>query len=201
MKWPTSPAKWSAKVSSPAAHRRRDHQQGAHRRQDRAALQRTRRPRARRLAAPCRVVEQSDQRRAEAALRAANPRGIRTAPRSSTPARRRNSFRSRRPAANAPKSSGTTDDIRRSPSSPACAHRIESPIRTLNSIPFIDWSPFFHTWELRGRYPRFFNHEKHGEEARKLFADAQKLLQKIVDEKLTRTRARLRLLPGQSRRR
>ncbi|HTV76279.1 MAG TPA: B12-binding domain-containing protein, partial [Candidatus Baltobacteraceae bacterium] len=38
-------------------------------------------------------------------------------------------------------------------------------------VPFIDWSPFFHTWELRGRYPAILNHEKHGEEARKLFAD------------------------------
>ena len=44
-------------------------------------------------------------------------------------------------------------------------------------MPFIDWSPFFHTWELRGRYPEILQHEKHGEEARKLFADAQKLLE------------------------
>jgi 5-methyltetrahydrofolate--homocysteine methyltransferase len=35
-------------------------------------------------------------------------------------------------------------------------------------VPFIDWSPFFHTWELRGRYPAILNHEKHGDEARKL---------------------------------
>jgi 5-methyltetrahydrofolate--homocysteine methyltransferase len=47
-------------------------------------------------------------------------------------------------------------------------------------VPFIDWTPFFHTWELRGVYPKIFQHEKHGEEARKLFADAQKLLGKIV---------------------
>ena len=49
---------------------------------------------------------------------------------------------------------------------------------------FIDWTPFFHTWELRGVYPRILQHEKHGEEARKLFADAQKLLQQIISEKL-----------------
>ena len=55
-------------------------------------------------------------------------------------------------------------------------------------VPFIDWSPFFHTWELRGRYPAIFNHEKHGEEARKLFADAQKLLDEIVDKKLLQPR-------------
>jgi cobalamin-dependent methionine synthase I len=46
-------------------------------------------------------------------------------------------------------------------------------------VPFIDWSPFFHTWELRGVYPKILQHEKHGEEARKLFADAQKLLEKL----------------------
>jgi len=51
---------------------------------------------------------------------------------------------------------------------------------------FIDWSPFFHTWELRGVYPKIFQHEKHGEEARKLFADAQKLLDEIISKNLIR---------------
>jgi 5-methyltetrahydrofolate--homocysteine methyltransferase len=55
-------------------------------------------------------------------------------------------------------------------------------------IEVIDWSPFFHTWELRGVYPKILQHEKHGEEARKLFADAQKLLEKIVSEKLLQPR-------------
>ncbi|MGA2241134.1 MAG: methionine synthase [Verrucomicrobiota bacterium] len=58
------------------------------------------------------------------------------------------------------------------------------PILLSDLVPFIDWSPFFHTWELRGRYPAILDHEKHGEEARKLFADAQKLLEKIVAGKL-----------------
>ena len=49
---------------------------------------------------------------------------------------------------------------------------------------FIDWTPFFHTWELRGVYPKILQHEKHGEEARKLFAEAQILLEKITKEKL-----------------
>ncbi|HEU6449417.1 MAG TPA: methionine synthase [Verrucomicrobiae bacterium] len=49
---------------------------------------------------------------------------------------------------------------------------------------FIDWTPFFHTWELRGVYPKILHHEKHGEEAKKLFADAQTLLEKIVAGKL-----------------
>jgi 5-methyltetrahydrofolate--homocysteine methyltransferase len=56
-------------------------------------------------------------------------------------------------------------------------------------VPFIDWSPFFHTWELRGVYPKILQHEKHGEEATKLFADAQKLLDEIVSKKLIRPKA------------
>jgi len=56
-------------------------------------------------------------------------------------------------------------------------------------VKFIDWSPFFHTWELRGVYPKILQHEKHGEEARKLFADAQKLLEEIVSKKLIRPKA------------
>ncbi len=55
-------------------------------------------------------------------------------------------------------------------------------------VPFIDWSPFFHTWELRGVYPKILQHEKHGEAARKLFADAQELLGKIVGGKLIQPR-------------
>ncbi len=54
---------------------------------------------------------------------------------------------------------------------------------------FIDWSPFFHTWELRGRYPAILKHEKHGDEATKLFADAQKLLDEIISKKLIQAKA------------
>ncbi|MCS6935048.1 MAG: methionine synthase [Chitinophagales bacterium] len=48
---------------------------------------------------------------------------------------------------------------------------------------YIDWSPFFSTWEMSGVYPRIFESEKYGKEARRLFADAQVLLKKIIDEK------------------
>jgi len=54
---------------------------------------------------------------------------------------------------------------------------------------FIDWTPFFHTWELRGVYPAILQHEKHGEEARKLFADGQAMLAKVIREKLLTPRA------------
>jgi 5-methyltetrahydrofolate--homocysteine methyltransferase len=63
-------------------------------------------------------------------------------------------------------------------------------------VPFIDWSPFFHTWELRGRYPSILNHEKHGEEALKLFADAQELLQTLVTKKLIEPRGVYGLFPA-----
>jgi 5-methyltetrahydrofolate--homocysteine methyltransferase len=54
---------------------------------------------------------------------------------------------------------------------------------------YIDWSPFFHTWELKGVYPRIFDDEKQGAQARQLFAEAQTLLDRIVDENLLTARA------------
>jgi 5-methyltetrahydrofolate--homocysteine methyltransferase len=63
-------------------------------------------------------------------------------------------------------------------------------------VKFIDWSPLFHTWELRGVYPKIFQHEKHGEEARKLFADAQKLLDEIVSKKLIQPKAAYGFFPA-----
>jgi len=50
--------------------------------------------------------------------------------------------------------------------------------------PFIDWSPFFHTWEMRGRYPDLLSDPTRGPAARELFANAQELLNEIVDKKL-----------------
>jgi 5-methyltetrahydrofolate--homocysteine methyltransferase len=51
-------------------------------------------------------------------------------------------------------------------------------------IPFIDWSPFFRSWDLHGKYPNIFDDEVVGEQAKELFEDGQKILKKIVDEKL-----------------
>ena len=51
-------------------------------------------------------------------------------------------------------------------------------------IPFIDWSPFFHTWELRGRYPTIFEDPVVGQKAKELHDDALALLRKIVDQRL-----------------
>ena len=55
-------------------------------------------------------------------------------------------------------------------------------------IPYIDWSPFFHTWELRGRYPAIFDDPVVGQQARELFDDAQELLERIRSEKLLTAR-------------
>ncbi len=61
-------------------------------------------------------------------------------------------------------------------------------------VPFIDWSPFFHTWEMRGRYPAILDDPK----ARELFDDAQTLLQRIVAEKLFTARAVYGFFPANS---
>jgi 5-methyltetrahydrofolate--homocysteine methyltransferase len=60
------------------------------------------------------------------------------------------------------------------------------PLTTLRA--FIDWTPFFHTWELKGVYPRIFDHPEHGEQARQVFSEGNALLDRIVEEKLLTAR-------------
>ncbi|MGZ8409285.1 MAG: methionine synthase [Hyphomicrobium sp.] len=50
-------------------------------------------------------------------------------------------------------------------------------------VPYIDWTPFFQTWELAGRYPQILSDNKVGAEAKKLFDDAQEMLKRLVAEK------------------
>ena len=50
-------------------------------------------------------------------------------------------------------------------------------------VPYIDWTPFFQTWELQGKYPRIFEDNVVGGEAKKLFADAQAMLKRLVAER------------------
>ncbi len=57
-------------------------------------------------------------------------------------------------------------------------------ISSRDLIEYIDWSPFFHAWELRGRYPTIFDDPKMGKEARELFDDAQELLERIAAKDL-----------------
>ncbi|SDM14472.1 methionine synthase [Pedobacter antarcticus] len=63
-------------------------------------------------------------------------------------------------------------------------------------VPYIDWTPFFHTWELRGSYPKIFSDKNVGIEAQKLFDDAQVLLKKIVKEKLLTAKAVIGFWPA-----
>jgi len=54
---------------------------------------------------------------------------------------------------------------------------------------YIDWTPFFQTWELKGVYPRILEHEKYGEAARALLKDAQAMLEQIISEQWFKPRA------------
>jgi 5-methyltetrahydrofolate--homocysteine methyltransferase len=65
-------------------------------------------------------------------------------------------------------------------------------------VDYIDWTPFFHTWELRGSYPRIFEEKFVGDEAKKLFADAQALLNKIISEKLLTAKGVIGFWPANS---
>jgi 5-methyltetrahydrofolate--homocysteine methyltransferase len=71
---------------------------------------------------------------------------------------------------------------------------VEAPLATLAG--YIDWSPFFHTWELRGRYPAIFDDPAHGPQARELFDDARALLDRIIREDLFQARGVLAFWPA-----
>ncbi|MBE1290859.1 MAG: methionine synthase [Rhodobacteraceae bacterium] len=61
---------------------------------------------------------------------------------------------------------------------------------------YIDWTPFFQTWEMRGVYPKILEDEKQGEAARALFADAQAMLKQIIDERWFTPRAVIGFWPA-----
>jgi 5-methyltetrahydrofolate--homocysteine methyltransferase len=63
---------------------------------------------------------------------------------------------------------------------------------------YIDWTPFFYAWELAGKYPKILKDEVVGEEATQLFADAQEMLKKIIDEKWLSARAVIGFFPANS---
>jgi 5-methyltetrahydrofolate--homocysteine methyltransferase len=82
---------------------------------------------------------------------------------------------------------------------PPVAHRlgvqkVEASIETLRN--YIDWTPFFMTWSLAGKYPRILEDEVVGEEARRLFKDANDLLDKLSVEKLLNPRGVVGLFPA-----
>ncbi|MFD1551932.1 methionine synthase [Putridiphycobacter roseus] len=63
-------------------------------------------------------------------------------------------------------------------------------------INYIDWTPFFYTWEMRGKYPAILKDEKKGEEATKLFKDAEAMLEKIIAEKWLKANASVGIWPA-----
>lgn len=65
-------------------------------------------------------------------------------------------------------------------------------------IPYIDWSPFFSAWRLKGSYPKIFEDETFGEEAKKLFDEAQNYLEEIVNSNLQLNKAKIGFFPAAS---
>ncbi|MDH4087063.1 MAG: methionine synthase [Nitrospira sp.] len=65
-------------------------------------------------------------------------------------------------------------------------------------IPYIDWSPFFHTWELRGRYPTIFDEPTVGPRAKELYEDARRLLDEIIHKKQLKARGVYGFFPASS---
>jgi 5-methyltetrahydrofolate--homocysteine methyltransferase len=61
---------------------------------------------------------------------------------------------------------------------------------------YIDWTPFFQTWELRGKFPKIFKDEYVGTEAKKLYEDAQKLLKEVISKKLLTAKAAIGFYPA-----
>jgi 5-methyltetrahydrofolate--homocysteine methyltransferase len=75
-------------------------------------------------------------------------------------------------------------------------------VRVLENFPlailreFIDWSPFFHTWGLKGIYPRILDHEAHGPQARQIFTEGNLLLDLIIEKNLIAARGVYGLFPA-----
>jgi 5-methyltetrahydrofolate--homocysteine methyltransferase len=63
---------------------------------------------------------------------------------------------------------------------------------------YIDWTPFFSTWELKGKYPEIFLNENYGTEAKKIFDDANILLDKIIKENLLIAKGTIGIFPANS---
>jgi len=105
-----------------------------------------------------------------------------------------------RKAHSAPRQKGVSLEIARTRRTPIQwrAEDLPSPsftgVRVLEDFPlatlreFVDWTPFFHTWELKGVYPRILEDERQGAQARQIFAEANALLDSMIDEKLIMAR-------------
>ena len=87
------------------------------------------------------------------------------------------------------------------------APTVEQPVTVLENYPlaelrdYIDWQPFFNAWEMKGRFPDILNNPSSGEAARRLYDDAQEMLDRIVEEGWLTAQRRVRAVPGQRGRR
>src|SRR6202453_3504304 len=117
-------------------------------------------------------------------------------------------YESLRKAHSAPKQAVVSIETARKRRTPIEWHAEDLPtpaftgVRVLDNFPlatlrdFIDWSPFFHTWGLKGIYPRIFEHPEYGAQARQIYTEANALLDKIVAERLIAARAVYGLFPA-----
>ena len=176
----------------------RDDQRGAHRREDRARVRARRRPRPRRLA--------RRQRRQLAPLPREQARLHGGGRREAAEAERRLCL----PPARKPLLSLAVARDRRQkfdwasvdiPRPEFLGARTFAAVPLEEIVPFIDWGPFFSAWELHGRYPDILKDPVVGAEATKLFADAQALLERIVEGEALHRERRHRVLAVQCRRR
>jgi 5-methyltetrahydrofolate--homocysteine methyltransferase len=115
-------------------------------------------------------------------------------------ARHRAEYEALRKAHSAPKQKVVSLDTARARRTPIewRAEDLPAPafhgVRVLDNFPlatlreFIDWSPLFHTWGLKGVYPRIFEHEAQGEQARQIFKDANIMLDRMIEESLITAR-------------
>src|SRR5207302_9486757 len=115
-------------------------------------------------------------------------------------AKHRANYEALRKAHAAPKQTVVSLEVARSRRTPITwrAEYIPSPtftgVRVLDNFPlatlreFIDWSPFFHTWGLKGIFPRILDDERQGTEASKVFADANALLDIMIEKNLITAR-------------
>ena len=115
-------------------------------------------------------------------------------------ARHRTEYEAVRKAHAAPKQPTVSIEVARSRRTPIVWRGEDIPapsftgVRVLDNFPlatlreFIDWSPFFHAWGMKGIYPRIFEHEQQGAQARQLFKEGNALLDMIVEKKLITAR-------------
>lgn len=88
------------------------------------------------------------------------------------------------------------EGIVQTPLQPGVKHIESFPLEAL--VAYIDWTPFFQTWELHGKYPAILEDHVVGTEARRLFEDAQAMLSQLVDEKWLTAKAAIGIFPANS---